>query len=117
MDLKKLKIEKFNNIKAVNFPVNFDPGIQSTDENTEVILYYIDRVSDIQKFVELCHSVDLPRENRVIMVYRKGRKDEVNRDSIISPFRNEVYKGFKLRAPMLCSISDKLSAFVLSRET
>jgi len=116
MDIKKLKIEKFTNIKTGNFPNDINVEIKSTDQDIEVILYYIDRKSDIKKFVDLCNSSDLPKENRTIMVFKKGRKDEVNRDSIILPFKNKVYTGFKFRSPLLCSISDKLSAFVLSKE-
>lgn len=69
------------------------------------------------KFVRLVESTALPKENRTILVYEKGRSDGVNRDSIIGPFRSKEVKGFKLRAPMLCSISDTLSAFVLSKES
>jgi hypothetical protein len=47
------------------------------------------------------------------MVYRKGRKDGVNRDSIFLPFRKD--KNFTLKAPMLCSISKELSACVMGK--
>ncbi|MCW3789714.1 hypothetical protein, partial [Plebeiibacterium sediminum] len=67
-------------------------------------------------FVELSNSSNLPKENRTIMVYKKGRKDGVNRDSIFIPFKDQVYKGFKLKAPMLCSISKELSACVMCKE-
>lgn len=116
MDLKKLKIEKFKNIMVVNFPNEIETRIKSTDKDVEVILYYIDQLSDVQKFVELCGATTLLPENRTIMVFKKGRKDGINRDSLITPFRKNTYPGFKLRAPMLCSISDTLSAFVLSKE-
>ncbi len=113
MDLKKLKLEKFKNIRVVNFPREFDPGIPSTAKNTEVVLYYIDKMTDVDKFVKLCISTPLPKENRTIMVYQKGRSDGVNRDSIFLPFRKD--KRFTLKAPMLCSLSDDLSACVMAR--
>ncbi len=113
MDLKKLRLERFKNIRVVNFPKELDPGIQSTGKGTEVVLYYIDEISDVDRFVKLCISTPLPKENRTIMVYRKGRKDGVNRDSIFLPFRKD--KRFTLKAPMLCSISDNLSACVMAR--
>jgi hypothetical protein len=113
MDLKKLKLEHFRNIRVVNFPREFDPGIPSKEKDTEVVLYYIGELSDVKKFIRLCVSIPLPKENRTIMVYRKGRKDGVNRDSIFLPFRKD--KRFKLKAPMLCSLSDDLSACVMAR--
>ena len=113
MDIKKLRLEKFKNILVVNFPADLKPGIRSTEKDTEVVLYYIDRLSDVDKFVRCCVSIPLPKENRTIMVYRKGRKDGVNRDSIFLPFRKD--KRFALKAPMLCSISDDLSACVMAR--
>ena len=115
MDLKKLRIEKFKNVQLVNFPKDVVLGIGSTTKNVEVIIYYIDRLDDIKKFVKLCAKTPLPKENRTIMVYKKGRKDGVNRDSIFMPFGND--KDFTLKAPMLCSISDELSACVMSRVT
>ena len=113
MDLKKLRIEKFKNIRLVNFPKDIVIGITSTTKEVEVIVYYIDRLDDVKKFVKLCATTPLPKENRTIMVYRKGRKDGVNRDSIFMPFGKD--KNFALKAPMLCSISDELSACVMSR--
>jgi hypothetical protein len=116
MDLKKLKLEKFKNIQIVNFPKDIDLGISSTGENVEVIIYYIQQLEDLQGFVRLAESTCLPTENRTILVYEKGRQDGVNRDSIIGPFQTNQIKGFKLKQPTLCSISDKLSAFVLCKE-
>lgn len=113
MDLKKLRIEKFKNIQVVNFPNNVDFGISSSTKNVEVIIYYIDRLDDVKKFSKLCASTPLPKENRTIMIYKKGRKDGVNRDSIFLPFRKD--KNFVLKAPMLCSLSDELSACVMGK--
>jgi hypothetical protein len=116
MDLSKLKISKFTRIKAVNFPEDIETGILSVDDNVEVILYYINQVEDVAQFVVLCQSTHLPVDNRTIMIYRKGRKDGVNRDSIFMPFKENIHTGFKLKAPMLCSLSDDLSACVMCRE-
>jgi len=49
------------------------------------------------------------------MVYKKGRKDGVNRDYIFMPFKENIHQGFKLKAPMLCSLSDELSACVMCK--
>jgi len=80
-----------------------------------VILFYIDKIEDVKSFVDLCNTSSLPKDNRTIMIYKKGRKDGVNRDSIFMPFREGTYEGFKLKAPMLCSISEELSACVMCK--
>ncbi len=113
MNLEKLKLKNFKNIAVLNFPKEFDLGIKSTKENVEVVVYYIDKLTDVRKFVAFCNVTPLPKENRTIMVYRKGRSDGVNRDSIFLPFRNN--KSFKLKAPMLCSLSEELSACVMCK--
>lgn len=114
MDLYKLKLDNFNHILVVNFPEKYYLNIDSVkkDDSIDVILYYIETFSNLQQFVNLCNSVNLSKENRVIYVYEKGRKDKVNRDSLYEPFKTKEYKNFKMKAPMLCSLSDKLSAFV-----
>ncbi len=114
MDLSKLKLEKFKNIMLVNFPGSIDLGIASTDTNPDVVIYFVDSVRDVENFVSFCKSISLPKENRTIIMYQKGR-NELNRDSIISPFKEGKYPDFKLKAPMLCSISEELSAFVLTK--
>jgi hypothetical protein len=116
MDLKKLKIGHLNRFLVRNFPKQYIPELKSVESNIEVILFYIDSVADVSKFVKLCETADLIEDNRVIMIYEKGRKDGVNRDSIFMPFKQGKYTGFKMKAPMLCSISDRLSAFVQQKE-
>lgn len=112
MDLEKLKIGQFSRFLVRNFPKQYSPELKSVDKNIEVLFYYIDAVADVAKFVKLCKTADLAEDNRVVMVFEKGRKDGVNRDSIFMPFRKGKYSGFKMKAPLLCSLSDKLSAFV-----
>lgn len=114
MELAKLKLNKFSRIRAINFPKEIDLDINLVDEKAEVIIYYIDKLEDVSDFVNLVEQSDLPSENRTIMVYKKGRKDGVNRDTIYMPFGEGKYAGYKLRAPMLCSISKELSACVMS---
>ncbi|PLX21069.1 MAG: hypothetical protein C0597_03800 [Marinilabiliales bacterium] len=116
MDLQKLKINQFNHISLVNFPQDIDLGIISDNNNIEVVIYYINKVEDIQNFVNYCNSIDLPKDNRTILVFKKGRKDEVNRDRIITPFRQNKFEDFTFKAPMLCSLSKELSAFVLAKK-
>lgn len=115
MEIKKLKLEPFSRIQLINFPDWADPGISTTRSDPEVIIYYIDEIGDVARFVDCVDSAALPSENRTIMVYQKGRKDGVNRDAIFTPFKNGDIRGFKQRAPMLCSLSDRLSAIVFSR--
>lgn len=113
MDLKKLKIDGFNTFIVENFSEPYIPELKSvTGDTIDVILYYIDSLEDVKSFVELCETTHLSADNRVVFVYEKGRKDGVNRDTIFKPFKDGVYKGFKMKAPMMCSLSAKLSAFV-----
>ena len=113
MDLAKLKLGKLTKISALNFPPDIDPGV-TTSKAPEVLLYFIAKPGDVERFVETCRRLDLPRENRVVMIYRKGNKS-LNRDMIIGPFREGRYKDLKLKAPMLCALSDSLSAFVMQK--
>lgn len=114
MDIDKLKLDKFNAIGVFNFPDTVDLGINTVSENFDVLIYYIDQLTDVDAFIDLIKKTPLPKDNRTIMVYKKGRKDGVNRDSIFMPFKEKT--EFKLRAPMLCSISKELSACVMSFE-
>ena len=116
MDIHKLKLDKYSNISLVNFPQKYNLGIESVDDNIEAVLYYIDSAEDVHRFVAFCEAANLPADNRTIMVYEKGRKDGVNRDSIFLPFKEGEYPAYRLKAPMLCSLSDELSACVLYRE-
>ncbi len=113
MDLSKLKLGKLSNLRAVNFPADIDLGFENS-RAPGVLLYFIAKSDDIGDFVELCLRTKLPEDNRVVMVYRKGNK-ALNRDTIIAPFRQGTHKGFKLKPPMLCALSDTLSAFVLQK--
>ena len=63
--------------------------LSCTKENYDALIYYVDKLEDVDAFVKLVDSSQLPKSNRTIIVYRKGRKDGVNRDSIFMPFRRE----------------------------
>jgi selenophosphate synthetase-related protein len=113
MDLSKLKLGKLSSIKSVNFPADIDIGSQNS-RAPDVLLYFIAKPEDVGTFVTLCRKTKLPTDNRVVMVYRKGNK-ELNRDTIIAPFRQGRHTDFKLKPPMLCALSETLSAFVLQK--
>jgi hypothetical protein len=113
VELSKLKIDKFTKIATVNFPADVDLRLRSSS-SPEVLIHFIGDPADIAAFVASCRKAKLPQDNRVIMVFRKGNK-ALNRDTIIGPFRDGTYPGFKLTPPMLCALSDTLSAFVLRR--
>lgn len=115
MDINKLKIDKFSRILLKNIPEDIGMELKSTNENPEVLIYYIESIEDLENFVHFCNSISLPKENRTIMIYKKGQKD-LNRDSIITPFKTNKYDGFRLKAPMLCSLSKEYSAFVMMKE-
>ena len=116
MDISKLQIGKYKGVKVVNFPEKYSLNIESSEDPIEVIIYYIDRLSDVDAFVDLVKESNMPSDNRTIMVYEKGRKDGVNRDTIVKPFGEGKYKDFKIRRPALTSLSKELSAFVQSWE-
>lgn len=114
MDLSKLKIDDYNDIQANNFPEGVMPKLESN--NPQVIIYYIDKIEDVEAFIKYVQETRLPEDNRVIMVYKKGRKDGINRDTVIKPFKDKIADGFKIRRPALCSLSKEYSAFVQSYE-
>ena len=117
MDIAKLKIDKYSNIQAINFPDKYNPNIVMTDEDKiEVVIYYIDKIEDTPAFIKYVQHATLAKDNRTIFVYKKGRKDGVNRDTIFAYFQALPDGVFKMRAPMMCSLSKELSAFVQSYE-
>jgi hypothetical protein len=115
MDLYKLKIDKYQVKKAVNFPDALEISFEKMTGQTQVILYYIEKLSDVQKMIDCVKKENMAKDNRVIVVYKKGRKDEVTRDNIHTFFVDKNV-AFKNRAPMLCALSKELSAFCKSYE-
>ncbi|MCH4887964.1 hypothetical protein EZV73_10290 [Acidaminobacter sp. JC074] len=111
MDISKLRIDSFKKIAYVNFE---DKLCDEFDEY-EVIIYKINVLEDIPAFVDYVNARKMSVENRLVMVYEKGGKT-VNKNSIIKPFKENIYLDFVLKAPMLCSLDKKLSAFVLKKE-
>ena len=111
MDISKLRIDNFKKIAYVNFE---DKTCDDYDEY-DVIIYKINVLEDIPAFVDYVNARKMSVENRVIMVYEKGDKI-VNKNTIIKPFKENIYIDFVLKAPMLCSLDKKLSAFVLKKE-
>lgn len=97
-----MKIDHFSRFLIHNFPKEYAPNVTSVDKNIQGILYYIDSIADVSKFVKLCKSTDPEKDNRVVMVYEKVRKNGVNSDLIFMPFKNGEYSGFLMKAPMLC---------------
>ena len=115
MNLRRLRIDKFDHFQVLNFPDQYQLDIETSTNGIQVVIYYVDEIEDIQKFLEYNSSANLPEDNRTILMYKKGRKDGVNRDSIMIPFKEGKYPDYKLKAPMLCSISEDLSAIVLMK--
>ncbi|MCP4354148.1 MAG: hypothetical protein GY793_00685 [Proteobacteria bacterium] len=116
MDLRELKLTSLNNVKVVNFPENINLGINSTNTNVEVIIYFIDKLEDIKTFVNLCSEISLPKDNTTILLYKKGRVDGVNLDSILHPFKEKVHTGFCLRPPILGTLSKNWGALIMRKE-
>lgn len=98
---RKLKIEKFREFSQINMPIDYRFEIEESSK-PQVIFYFIKSHEDIKELLN--YEFDLPEDNRVIVIFEKGKK---LRDEL-KPLINN---GFKMKAPMLCSISDRLSAF------
>lgn len=103
--MKKLRIDRFSTFKQINLPKEYDFNLDDS-KDPEVILYYIQSEEDVTKLIE--SNLKLPKENRVIIIFEKGKR---LRDKLLPLMDN----GFKMKAPMLCSISDKLSGFCLMK--
>ncbi len=102
---RKLKIEKFNRFSQINMPIDYRFDIED-DEYPQVIFYFVKSKEDILELMN--YSFDLPEDNRVIVIFEKGKK---LRDEL-QPLR---HNGFKMKAPMLCSIDERLSGFCLMK--
>lgn len=74
MEIHKLKLDKFKHVGVFNFPDTIDLEIETVTENYDVLIYYIDKLEDVDAFVKLLVSMKLPKSNRTIMVYKKGVK-------------------------------------------
>lgn len=111
MDFRKLKIDGFKKISCINFS---DLKMMTYDE-TEVVIFFLKTIEDIEKCVKYCDILKMTTNNRIVLVYEKGQKI-LNRDSIIKPFKTGTYLNYKMKAPMLCSLDKKLSAMVFEKE-
>jgi len=117
MDLHELKLESLKNIKVVNCPDNINLGIVSTDDNIKVVIYYIEKFNDVDAFVRFCSGISLPENNTTILLYKKGRHDDVNLNSIYLPFKEGKYPNFRLKVPVLGTLQpDYLGALIMSRK-
>lgn len=117
MNLKELHLDNLENIKVVNCPDNINLGIVSTDNNVEVIIYYVEKLDDVDSFVKICSEISLPENNTTILIYKKGRNDGVNLESIFKPFKEKEYPNFKLKTPVLGTLQPGyLGALIMSRK-
>ncbi len=112
--LEKLKLKKFSRFAVMNFPKDVNPGVKGGDPEPEVVLYWVGTEADVGAFVSYCWSLSLPKDNRVVMVFGKGDK-AFGRDQVAGPFKAGTYNGFKLKAPMMCALSEEFTAFVLMK--
>lgn len=117
MDLKELKLESLENVKVVNCPDNISLGIVSTDADVETVIYYIEKLDDVDAFVGLCSGLSLPDNNTIILLYKKGRNDGVNLESIFKPFLEKQHPNFKLKLPVLATLQPGyLGALIMNRK-
>ena len=74
MEIHKLKLDKFKNVRVFNFPDTVDLEIETVTKNYDILIYYMDKLEDVDAFVKLVASSKLPKSNRTIMVYKKDVK-------------------------------------------
>jgi len=115
MKLKALKLDSLSRIKVINCPDNICLEIESTDEDINVLLYYISKIEDVADFVKYCSSIELPSDNTTVLLYQKGRLDGVNLEYIFEPFKVKKYTNFKLKLPVLATLSKNIGALVMSK--
>lgn len=117
MFFKKLRIEDASAIKCINLPDDFPFEIEASTLPISTVLYAITEMNDLKQFVDFCSSIELPQNNRVIMLYKRNKADGITRKSLFTPFKDGEFPEFEFRAPMLCSLQQDWNAVVLSKVT
>lgn len=115
MDIHKLKLDLNSNINIQNFPQSIDLGIESAKRRLNAVIYYIAIIEDLYKAISYADSLKLTEDNRVILVFSNNKNMGVSRNKIMAPFNAGKFPKYKLKAPMICSLSDELSACVFRR--
>lgn len=102
---RKFKIEKFNEFSQINMPIDYRFNIEDSVK-PQVVFYFIKSHEDVTELLN--YEFNLPEENRVIVIFEKGKK-------LREELRPLLSNGFKLKAPMVCSVNDRLSAFCMMK--
>lgn len=56
METHKLKLDKFKHIEIFNLPNTIDLGIEKATKNYVVLIYYVDKLEDVDTFIKLVVS-------------------------------------------------------------
>jgi len=76
METHKLKLDKFKHIEIFNLPNTIDLGIETATKNYVVLIYYVDKLEDVDTFIKLVVSSQLPRATEPICYTKKDVKME-----------------------------------------
>ena len=76
METHKLKLDKFKHIEIFNLPNTTDLGIETATKNYVVLIYYVDKLEDVDTFIKLVVSSQLPRAIEPICYTKKDVKME-----------------------------------------
>ncbi|MFT9487175.1 MAG: hypothetical protein ACH0QD_07370 [Tepidibacillus sp.] len=52
----------------------FSLGIKDTEEIPEVIIYYIEKIEDVNVFVKMVRDTKMPKDNRLLWFMKKEEK-------------------------------------------
>lgn len=115
MDIHKLKLDLESNIDVKNFPASIDLGIEPARRRFTAVIYYLNAIEDLYKAIPYCDSLKLPEDNRVVLVFTKGKNSSLNRNTLMAPFMAGKFPKYKLKAPMMCALSEELTACVFRR--
>lgn len=115
MDIHKLKLNSDSIINLQNFPSSINLEIESVNRKLNTAIYYVGIIEDLYRAIKHFDSLRLPDDNRVILVFNKVKVLGVNQNTIMAPFKAGKFPNYKLKAPMMCSLSEDLMACVFRR--
>jgi hypothetical protein len=111
MDFHKLKLESYTSYKGISLPQELKPPLEET-KYPQCVFAYVDSMPSLMNAINLVSNMDLPKDNRLFLVFKKGQKD-FHRDHIMMIMRKAIF--FQKRAPILASLNKTYSVFTCSK--
>jgi hypothetical protein len=112
LDFHKLKLQNFTSYNGLNIPQGFNPPLTFKEE-AECYFMFVDSVQDVMTAINMILNKELPTNNRVFFVYKKGQK-HFHRDHVYNIVIKQ--KGMKRKAPILASLDKEHSVFCFMLE-